>query len=356
MLKRIIIDYSDFEHLDEEVMERNSLVFHPAHERDAIFFNKNRQPTFFADNEKRMIVGVAIEADKPIYRAPNDWVNYEHEVVFTKETIEYIRNSFHKSNSLKNINFNHEGEDVEGLTLVQSYIVGGDNNPNLPKILEGKNINPGSWILGYYCEDEKLWNKIKAKKYRGFSVEVYPYLNLYKNFSKHQKSRKMSKRRKSIFNFFKEKFESATITDLDGVTYNYSDEEIIVGTTILYTLNEEGEEVPATNLETVAVYNGEEVAITTNEEGVVTAMADVEEESEVAEEILEEFAKVVRNQLQQRDAEINRLRLDFNAQIAELKKEINKANATAKFSKRKRNGATNARNNSGNSILDLLND
>jgi len=302
-----------------------------------------------------MIVGVAIEADKPIYRRPNDWINYEHEVVFTKETVEHIRNSFHKSERLKSINLNHEGEDIKELVLVQSYIVGGDNNPRLPKILEKQKINDGSWILGYYCEDVKLWNKIKSKGYRGFSVEVYPYLNIYKNFNNNLKLSKMSKnRRKSIFNFFKDKFEANTITDIDGVVYNYNDEEIIVGTTALHTLDEDGEEVVASNLEIVAVYNGEEVAITTNEEGVVTAMADIEEEPEVAEEILEEFAKVVRNQLQQRDAEINRLRIDFNAQIDELKKEINKVNANAKFSTSRRNRAR--RNESGNSIMDLLND
>lgn len=343
MLKKIYIDYKDFE-LDEEVMERNSLVMHPAHERKAHFFDKQSKPTFFADDEKRMIVGVAIEANKEIYRAPNPDVPYEHYVIFTPETIEYIRNSFHKSSNFRRINFDHTGDDAEQLILVQSYIVGGDDNPSLPKSLQNQDIADGSWILGYYCEDEKLWNKIKSKGYTGFSVEVYTYLNLNKNFfNKSKKQIKMKKKRKSIFDYFKSKFETNSIVDLDGNTYNYDDEEIVVGTTILHTLNEEGEEVPASNLETIVSIKGADIAISTDENGVVTAMADVEEEPEVVEEILDEFTKVVRQQFQERDAELNRIRNDFQAQIDELKAEIKKINVKGKFNNKRANNSTTSK-------------
>ena len=350
-LKQIIIDYKDFD-LDTDIMERNSLVMNPAHERSAHFFSKERKPNFFAVEEKRMIVGVAIEANKPIYRNANAEVPYDHEVVFPPETVEYFRNSFHKSENSKRINFDHKGKDSDSLILVQSYLIGGDNNPKLPKILEGQNINDGSWILGYYVEDVKLWNKIKAKGYTGFSVEVYPYLNLYKNFSIN-KSKPIKMRKRTMWaNFFKSKFEGASVTDLDGNTYSYNDEEIIVGTTVLYTSNEEGEETPATNVDTIVTYSGEEVALTTDEDGVVQAMANVNEEEVVAEEILEEFSKVIRQQFANRDAEIARLRADFQSEIDALKRQVKSANARSNFSTKK--VRVNGGKSSDKSVLDLM--
>ena len=153
-------------------------------------------------------------------------------------------------------------------------------------------------------------------------------------------------------NFFKSKFEGASVTDLDGNTYTYNDEEIIVGTTVLYTSNEEGEEMPATNIDTIVTYAGEEVALTTDEDGVVQAMANVNAEDVVAEEILEEFSKVIRQQFANRDAEIARLRADFQSEIDALKRQVKGANARSNFSQKKTR--VNGAKSSDKSVLDLM--
>ena len=53
---------------DETGVEFVSLVTAPAIERDFIYFAKNRKKFEIQNEEKRIIFGLAMEADKHIYR------------------------------------------------------------------------------------------------------------------------------------------------------------------------------------------------------------------------------------------------------------------------------------------------
>ena len=310
-MKNIIIDYRGFD-IDEEIMYRNSLVMNPAHESNAHFFN-GQKIRFFADEEKRMIVGVAIEANIKIFRKANDVVNFDHTVEFIPETVEVIRNSFHKSDKSKLIRFDHEGVDINEMILVQSYIVGGKENPKLPEIFKDQNVNEGSWILGYFVENKKVWELIKQKGFRGFSVEVAPYLNI-QNF-KQQKQIKMKKQKFSWSGFFGKNNPKnfAEATTADGATVKYEG-ELAIGTILMIAgEGEDAEDTPYVDANDILTVDGVDMAVETDDTGAVVALAEVEEAPEATDAILAEFAIEVRKQLSERDAVIKRLEESFSA-------------------------------------------
>lgn len=339
-LKRIFIDYDDNTNIDEVLMDRNSIVDAPAHGRRAVFFDDHKKAVQFSfDNDKRIVVGVAIEANKPIYRNANEQFNEPHEVVFTPKSIELIRDSFHRSNNLHKLNENHSGKD-DDVVLIQSYIVGGKRNPKLPEIFEGQGLSDGTWIVGYKVLSDSLWGKIKSGDFSGFSVEVYLDYQSSKisKYSINQKQISMKKKANFWANFFKNesaKFES--VQSISGTYYQF-DGELTIGT-ILSVEGEDGELTPAANIEDVINVDGVDQAVTTDEAGAITALTDVVEEPEMADEILAGFARETRNA-------INALRNEFKAELRKVRND---------FSKQAQKGTARKFSGSTKSALNLLN-
>jgi hypothetical protein len=318
-MRKVIIDYKLID-IDEDIMERNSLVTNPAHQSNAYFFSTHEK-MLFSDDTEQMILGVAIEADKEIFRSANEVINEDHTVLFTPETVVKIRNSWYKSGKDKLIRFEHEGEDVKNMILVQSYIVGGDKNPSLPKIFK-QHVNKGSWILGYHVPKKEDYEAIKAQGFGGFSVEVSPYLNIQQFNSNTSKMKKKEAKKGFWENFFKtekapkkQRFSAVTV---DGENVEYDGELAI--DTVIEVVAGDGSMAPLVNANTVITVDGNDLAIETNADGAVVAVADIDEASdEVTEVILAEFAKEVRKQFSERDSSIKRMLESFEASDAQVK-------------------------------------
>lgn len=358
-MKKIIIDYSDIE-IDDDVLARNSIVTNPAHQSRSYMFS-SQEKSLFADEEKQMIVGVAMEADLDIFRSANEVIPEDHTVSFTAQTIFKIRNASHKSGNVNKVRFEHEGADVDGITLVESYIVGGKNNARLPEMFKQK-VNAGSWILGYHVPDKELFRKIKEMDFGGFSVEVSPYLNI-QNFNQVNKI-KMNKKEKKVSNFWGSFFKKESVKPqrfsaetADGETVEY-DGELAVGT-VLDVVSADGEETVLADTETIITVDGTDLAVSTNEVGEVVAIADVEEASdEVTDAVLADFAREVRNQFSQRDSTLKKLSESFEVsegqvttiegQIADIMARLDKLE-NAKGGDFKSQGKT-----SGKTFADLL--
>lgn len=338
-MKRIVIDYSNID-IDEEVMERNSLVTSPAHGSNAYFFS-NHNKMLFSDDEQQIILGVAIEANKDIFRNANEIVPEDHYVSFTPQTIVKIRNAFHKSENVKKINFEHSGGDSSELVLVQSYIVGGKTNPKLPLIFNQK-VNDGSWILGYHVPDKDAYNRIKKSGYGGFSVEVAPYLHL-ENFKINSMKKNVKKNPQSFWSAYfgapkkvVQKFEATTV---DGEKIVYEGD--FTEGTVLNIEDADGNLTPLASVATVINVDGVDYAVETDENGAITSISEIEV-PENSDSFSADFAKEVRNQFAVRDAQITKLvqSLDaaqrtiseFSSKFSDLENKINKLSLNGKFS------------------------
>lgn len=139
-----------------------SIVDDPAVDVNFLKFNKQK-PIYVFNEEKRIITGVALRANYPIYRSINGESFY---LIFTPEEIEKMAYRFMKNQLLNNVNINHS-TDVNGIYLIESFILKADHN------MEAFNdIEKGSWMVSYKVENDKVWNDIKEGKLKGFSVEL----------------------------------------------------------------------------------------------------------------------------------------------------------------------------------------
>ena len=142
-----------------------SLVDYPAVKRDFVLFSQDKMNFSIQSEEKRIISGVVMLADTPIYRkSPTAG---EYYIVFTRDIIEVMVEKMSFEGKLNNITLNHNGQLVEGVTLVELFIKDSSKGLNptyLPDVTEG------SLIASYKVENEDIWNQIKAGEFRGFSL------------------------------------------------------------------------------------------------------------------------------------------------------------------------------------------
>jgi hypothetical protein len=120
------------------------------------------------NEEKRIIFGMAMEADKKIYRY--DEARGEYYVYFDKHTIFEIAKKWAKGDKYDSVNTHHNAE-TKGLSLFESYIVDREMGKMPPKGYE--EVADGSWFLSYIVNDDEIWAKVKEGEFKGFSVEGY---------------------------------------------------------------------------------------------------------------------------------------------------------------------------------------
>ncbi len=174
-MKRELPVYEIYIDLDEAetTVEFNSLVADPAHEISYQTFSKAKRYQF--NEEERVITGVAISADAPIYRYDEN-SNEEYYVVFTKEAIKNIIVDYARRQNFNNVNLEHNaGKVVDGIYMIHSYQV--DEEKGFTKPERFHDVNDGSWIVSYKVLNDDIWQKAKAGEWTGFSIEGSFYLS-----------------------------------------------------------------------------------------------------------------------------------------------------------------------------------
>jgi hypothetical protein len=168
-MKRELPVYEIYIDLNEEdtTVSFNSLVLEPAHEISYETFSQAKKLHF--SDEERVITGVAISADTPIYRYDEN-TQEEYYVVFTKDAIKNIIVDYARRNNFNNLNLDHNGAKVvDKAYMIHSYQI--DEEKGFTKPERFHNVNDGSWITSYKIMDEDIWNRAKAGEWTGYSVE-----------------------------------------------------------------------------------------------------------------------------------------------------------------------------------------
>lgn len=149
-------------------MDAISLVECPAVEVDFLKFSKEEPKSLqFANEEKRIITGVALLADTPIYRVKPD--GEEYYVVFDRETIEQLVTKYSKYMFNNFVNIEHSDQHfVDGMYMIESYL---KNSERGIVPVEFSEIPDGSWIVSYKVDNIDVWEKIKSGEVKGFSIQ-----------------------------------------------------------------------------------------------------------------------------------------------------------------------------------------
>jgi len=154
---------------DIEGISAISLVDSPAVESDFLKFSKDKIKLNFKieNEEKRLVTGVVMRCDYPIYRIGVS--GYEYYIIFNKETIIKMTEKMLKDNTFNNINLEHNDKRfVEGVNLRELFIKDTDKGIN-PKGFE--DITNGSLFATYHVTNDEIWDEIKNGTFNGFSLE-----------------------------------------------------------------------------------------------------------------------------------------------------------------------------------------
>ena len=158
----LVIDESD-----DTGVDFNAFVLRPAHGKPYFAFNKEQKIQYFFNEEKRIVTGVMMSANTPIYRS-----NPDRFVLFKSETIKAIRTKFHKNGFHNNVNEEHNPDlKLDGVNMISSYIV--SHPSHIPSQFKAMNLQNGTWIASYKIDNPMVWNKIKKGEFSGYSVEGY---------------------------------------------------------------------------------------------------------------------------------------------------------------------------------------
>lgn len=287
---------------------RVSLVDRPAVESDFMFFSKaERVQTYsVADEEKRLVRGVILRADYPIYRI--DPCIGEYYIMFDPKEIRELAERYLYDGRQNRVNVMHQANsEVAGVNLRQIFIKDSKNGIN-PKGFE--HIEEGSLFGEYHVTNDAVWEEVKKGTYKGFSVEIVGTIDpeVFKAQTK-TKNTKMSI--KAMFKKFLVKLASVT-TD-KGILVWDGEEDLKVGDAVMIEgENGEGAEAPEGD------YKLEDGTIIKVAEGkvaeIIAPEADTEDEAPAEEEMAEEEAPAEEKTEEETP--------DYKAEIEALKAEI----------------------------------
>jgi hypothetical protein len=151
---------------EESTVSFNSLVRDPAHELSFQTFSNMKRFEF--NEEERVITGVMISADTPIYRF-DDKTLEEYYVVFTKKAIKDMVYDYARRKNFNNLNIEHNGKNVvEHAAMIMLYQV--DNEKGFTAPERFKDAKDGS-LIGSYKVSPEIFEKAKAGEWTGFSIE-----------------------------------------------------------------------------------------------------------------------------------------------------------------------------------------
>jgi hypothetical protein len=148
-------------------VEAISLVESPAIEEDFVALKNHKVEFKTIDEEKRIVIGLALVPDKLIYRRDGD---REYNIFFSKKTVKDVAHKWIMDNNNNNATLEHE-LTVSGVNFVETWIV---EDPSTDKTkLYGLNAVEGAWAVIGKIENDDVWADVKAKRYKGLSIEGY---------------------------------------------------------------------------------------------------------------------------------------------------------------------------------------
>lgn len=144
-----------------------ALVDSPAIESDFMAFKKHQQFKVISE-DKRIVSGYAMMADKPIYRIDEN--GKEYYVKFTADSIKEISQQFAKNNLLNQTNAMHQTDNfLDGVYVTESFLIDEQRGISFPKGYG--DASEGSWFISMKVENDLVWKSVKDGTFKGFSVE-----------------------------------------------------------------------------------------------------------------------------------------------------------------------------------------
>lgn len=118
---------------------------------------------------ENILFGVVLIPEKKILRGPTLNRPAPHKIVFSVETIKALWENFHKNEFEKNVSINHDGKNILGVEMIDSFIISETNRAVLPH--EFLDLPNGTWMAKYRFTNKDVWQMVQDGTLRGFSIE-----------------------------------------------------------------------------------------------------------------------------------------------------------------------------------------
>lgn len=239
-------------------MFKISLVDDPAVQSNFQAFS-NKKPQMYAveDEAKRLVLGVVMRADFPIYR--RDESMGEYYILYTADTIRTMAEKYLVEGRQNEVNLMHqEGSDVSGVDMVQ-YFIKDTAKGVCPAGFE--DIADGSLFAEFHIVNDEVWDAIVDGTYKGFSLEgvfdlvpernadkvqdIVDTLNgLFSRIFKPQKYEKMTKVKGLLARLARALVEMGNVTTDKGILSWDGEEDLKAGDSV-YVEDQDGNRTPA---------------------------------------------------------------------------------------------------------------
>ena len=248
-----------------------SLVENPAMKGLHVFLAENEIIQFAeVDTEKRLICGLVLRANFPVFRKGQDGKE-DYQIVFTDQTITDLAHNFYESNYHSNSSIEHF-KKIEGVTFVESWIVE-DPEKDKTSVLKLES-QKGDWFTIMKIDNDEVWNDFtKTGKVKGFSIDAM--LELEEINFKNEEDMNLEK----IVDAIKNGFASITLGSAKSADENVSiefDGDVMAVGGDVWVLDANGEKVPLP----VGEYQ--------LEEGKVLVVSEIGKIAEVKEAVVDE--------------------------------------------------------------------
>jgi len=311
-----------------------SLVSDPAIGVNFITLSKQKEIKLATVNEEqRILMGAILIPNQPIYRNQD---GHEFNIVFPKETIKQVQQNFALKGYQNNSTIEHSGEQIQNVTFVESWIK--EDEVHDKSVHYGFNEEVGTWFGLMKVNNDEIWNDyVKTGKVKGFSIDgVF-------DMEKVNLKTEINMNLESIVNAIKEGFASITLSTETEQVETVETVEVAMATMMLkdgVTILE-AESFEAGQAVFIVAENGDKVAapigeheledgriLVITEEGKIAEIKDamVEEETQDAEVEVEvemtteEMIKaIVTNMSVEVSKQIEAIRTELSAKIAEVK-------------------------------------
>ena len=293
-----------------------SLVEDEAVESGFIALSKQKQPMNFKihNEEKRMLYGVALRANFPIYRC---YGQDEFYLTFDSNAIERLVNKFMSNYGQKSFTIDHM-ESAEGIVITESWLVK-DTENDKSNALGLENVSEGSWIIGCKINNDEIWQSIKEGRWHGFSIESWIDMEEIEEFKK-IKNKKIENKMAVNKSKFDEMMDQIKAIISDAVE-KADGEDTQVQQDVVDEATDAVEEVVNQKEDTTVVEAAEEEKPT--EEVANEVIDTVEQQAETEQDAAENLQQVV-DQLQE---EIDTLKAE-NEQLKKKNQKMSKKPST----------------------------
>jgi hypothetical protein len=152
---------------EESGMLKISLVDEPAVMSDFLAFDATKKMLMYsvADEERRLVYGVVMRADFPIYRRDDRLGEYY--IIYKAETIRQMAEKYLAESRQNDVSTMHT-TDVDEVRMVQYFIKDTARGVS-PEGFD--DIADGSLFAEFHVLNDEVWAKVKDGTYKGFSLE-----------------------------------------------------------------------------------------------------------------------------------------------------------------------------------------